>query len=225
MKTWLLILIVCAGAAIAAIAAETTTRPEAPRSDASRSEISRAAPSSRPSNRSGRSRRTRSYAERQVSPTVNFPTIYEEVASRNIFVRGNQRPPRADAAAEGAGSFSNVPTPSQLLLTGISLTDNGKIAFLENQDANQVTLVKIGDKVSTGKAVSMTLDSLDYQDASGKIVRVNVGFNLAGGDVWGITGSSASPQASTQPSRTGPRGPGESMEDYLRRRRAAESAR
>ena len=52
-----------------------------------------------------------------------------------------------------------------------------------------------------------------------------VGFNLAGGDVWGITGSSASPQASTQPSRTGPRGPGESMEDYLRRRRAAESAR
>ncbi|MGD0464137.1 MAG: hypothetical protein ABSB74_16770 [Tepidisphaeraceae bacterium] len=212
MKRWLLILAVCAGAAIAAIAAETTTRPE----------VSPSAPASRPSERPLRAARSRSFAQRSVSASPNLPTIYEEVASRNIFVRGNQRPGRPDS--EGNGSFNNVPTPNQLLLTGVSLTNNGKVAFLENQDANQVTLVRIGDKVSTGKAVNMTLDSLDYQDAGGKVIRVNVGFNLAGGDVWGVSGSSST-QASTQPSRTGPRGPGESMEDYLRRRRAAEVGR
>jgi len=212
MKKWFLILFVCAITAIAAIAAETTTRPEA----------ARVVPTSRPSGRSFRNGRNRSLARRPVAPATDLPAIYEEVASRNIFVRGNQRPPRTDAGSEAA-SYNNVPTPNQLLLTGISLTNSGKVAFLENQDANQVTLVKIGDKVSTGKAVSMTLDSLDYQDASGKTIRVNVGFNLAGGDVWGVSGSSSSTQPSTQSSRTGPRGPGESMEDYLRRRRAAES--
>jgi hypothetical protein len=215
MKKWFLILFVCAITAIAAIAAETTTRPE----------VTRIAPTSRPSGRTFRNGRNRSSARRNVAPATDLPAIYEEVASRNIFVRGNQRPPQVDANSQGGSSYSNVPTPSQLILTGISLTNSGKIAFLEDQDANQVTLVKIGDKVSTGKAVSMTLDSLDYQDASGKTIRVNVGFNLAGGDVWGVSGSSSSTQPSTQSSRTGPRGPGESMEDYLRRRRAAETGR
>ncbi len=215
-KMWIITLSVCTITAIAAIAAETTTRPE----------VTPAMPASRPSMRSFRSGRPRSFASRSVAAATNLPSIYEEVASRNIFVRGNQRPPQADANSENAGgSYNNVPTPNQLLLTGISLTNNGKVAFLEDQDANQVTLVKIGDKVSTGKAVSMTLDSLDYQDANGKVIRVNVGFNLAGGDVWGVSGSSSSTQASTQPSRTGARAPGESMEDYLRRRRAAETGR
>jgi hypothetical protein len=219
MKIWLLILMVCAITAFAAIAAETTTRPEI--------SITTASPASRPSARQFRNGRNRSSSRRQVSTaSTSLPTIFEEVASRNIFVRGNQLQSQPDANAQNSGSFYNsVPTPNQLLLTGISLTDNGKVAFLEDQDANQVTLVRIGDKVSTGKAVNMTLDSLDYQDAGGKTIRVNVGFNLAGGDVWGVSGSSLSPQASTQPSRTGPRGPGESMEDYLRRRRAAESGK
>jgi hypothetical protein len=218
MKTWLLILMVCAITAFAAIAAETTTRPEI--------SITAASPTSRPSARQVRGRRTRSSLQRPISTaSTSLPTIFEEVASRNIFVRGNQHPPRPDANSLNSGNYNAVPTPTQLILTGVSLTNNGKVAFLEDQNANQVTVIKIGDKVSTGKAVNMTLDSLDYQDASGKTIRVNVGFNLAGGDVWGVSGSSSSPQASTQPSRIGPRGPGESMEDYLRRRRAAESGR
>jgi hypothetical protein len=220
MKTWILILIACTVTTIAAIAAETTTRPEI--------SITVASPTSRPSAQSFRNGRNRSSSRQLVSTaSSSLPAIFEEVASRNIFVRGNQHPPRPDANSQSlGGSYNSVPTPNQLLLTGISLTNNGKVAFLEDQDANQVTLVRIGDKVSTGKAVSMTLDSLDYQDAGGKVIRVNVGFNLAGGDVWGVSGSS-SPQASTQPSgsATGPRRPGETMEDYLHRRRAAESAR
>jgi hypothetical protein len=154
-----------------------------------------------------------------------MPTIYEEVATRNIFVKGNQRPaPQAIPENTGPGSYNYVPTPTDLVLTGVSLTDRGKVAFLEDQQANQVTIVKIGDKISTGKISAITLDALDYRDSGGRTIRVKVGFNLAGGDVWGVSGSSST-QPSTQPSRVGPRAPGESMLDYLRRRRAAEEAK
>jgi hypothetical protein len=212
MKIWWLILALSAGAVMAA---EATTRPQ----------TVPAAPTTRYfSTRGQRNERFRSFAQRIAVPSANMPTMYEEVATRNIFVKGDQRPRENDGGPSGGRSYSDVPTPSDLLLTGISLADNGKVAFLEDRQQNQVTIVKIGDKISTGKIVSMTLDSLDYQDAGGKVVRVNVGYNLAGGDVWGVSGSSST-QPSTQPSRTGPRGPNESMEDYLRRRRAAETAR
>jgi len=144
------------------------------------------------------------------------------VGARNIFVKGNQRPPRQ----ENSGPIGPLPpSASQLVLTGVSLADNGKLGFLEDQQASTVTRVKVGDAIAAGKVVNITLDSLDYQDAGGKIIRVYVGYNLAGGDVWGVSNAGASTQASTQPQRTGPRGPNESMEDYLRRRRAAEVGR
>lgn len=212
MKIWLTIIILCAGATVVA----QTTRQEA----------SPARPASRPSARPQGSAFSRSPARRSISATPSMPTIYEEVATRNIFVKGNQRPPPSQTGSEGAGagSYNYVPTPTDLLLTGVSLTDTGKVAFLEDQQANQVTIVKIGDKISTGKVSGITLDSLDYQDSGGRTIRVKVGFNLAGGDVWGVSGSSST-QPSAQSSRVGPRAPGESMLDYLRRRRAAETAK
>ncbi|HEY1921346.1 MAG TPA: hypothetical protein VGG44_01165, partial [Tepidisphaeraceae bacterium] len=141
MKNWMLILIVCTITAIAAIAAETTTRPES-------SSVAPVSPVSRSSGRQFRNGRNRSNSRRQVSTaSTSLPTMYEDVGSRNIFVRGNQHPPRSDANSQSSGgSYNPVPTPTQLILTGISLTNNGKVAFLEDQNANQVTLVRIGDK-------------------------------------------------------------------------------
>ena len=117
-------------------------------------------------------------------------------------------------------SVQYTPTASQLVLTGVSLEDKAKVAFLEDQQAYTVTRVKIGDQIANGKVVNITLDALDYKDPNGNIIRVTVGFNLAGGDVWGVANSSTA-GSSTQPALTGPRAPGESMEDYLKRRRAA----
>jgi hypothetical protein len=199
MKTWLTIMVLSAAAAVAA---QTTTRPSAPAAA-----------------RPPRSQRVRYNSRRSAEAAPALPTIYDEVAIRNIFVRGNQRPPQTPPS-QNTG-YNRVPTPTDLLLTGVSLTDNGRVAFLENQPANEVTVVKVGDKISSGKVVSITLDSLDYQDSSGRTIHVGVGFNLAGGDVWGVSGS-GSTRPSTQPGGTVQRMPGESMDDFLRRRRAAE---
>ena len=204
MKRWTLFILLCAGSAMAA---EPTTQPEI------------SAPATRPFAGASRYESARSFRrfERPGEPArTHQPTIYEEVGARNIFVKGNQRPP---ADVSPAPNYTQA--ASQLVLTGVSVADNGKLAFLEDRQANTVSRVKLGDAVAAGKIVNITLDSLDYQDARGKIVRVYVGYNLAGGDVWGVSSPGAG-QASTQPARTGPRAPGESMEDYLRRRRAAE---
>ena len=224
MRIWLLLIILSAGAAIAvisAIAADSTTSAVAP---TTRQDNSSSSQPNRYSQQRQRNNRFSRNNRRDVSVSTNLPTSYEEVATRNIFIRGDQRPPRVDPTSTGSSSYSGVstPAPTQLVLTGVSLASNDKIAFLEDEDANTVTRVKVGDPISTGKVVGMTLDSLDYKDTGGRTVRVEVGFNLAGGDVWGVSGSSPTTQSSTQPSGSGPRAPGESMEDYLRRRRAAE---
>jgi|HubBroStandDraft_1064217.scaffolds.fasta_scaffold80797_1 hypothetical protein len=215
MKSAALLILVCAAAAIAA---DTTTRPDISIQDQ---------PTTRRSSFSFdggfRNRRERRYEQQQNPPIIaNLPAITEEVGARNIFVKGNQRslppqplPPPGPLPPSG-------PTAIQLVLTGVSLSDYGKLAFLEDQSTYTVTRVQVGDTIAMGKILSITLNSLDYRDASGRIIRVEVGYNLAGGDVWGVSASTSSPGASTQPSRSGPRQPGESMEDYLKRRRQEE---
>jgi len=199
---------------------DATTRPADDSSDVS------AGPATRPESLS---QRRESYRARRLqrqaaqSAPASLPAIYDAVAARNIFIKGDQRPPPAESASANSipANYVYTPTASQLVLTGVSLEDNTKVAFLEDQQAYTVTRVKIGDPIANGKVANMTLDSLDYKDPNGNIIRVTVGFNLAGGDVWGVANS---PEAgsSTRPAITGPRAPGESMEDYLKRRRAAE---
>jgi hypothetical protein len=134
--------------------------------------------------------------------------IVDEVARRNIFVKG-------DGRAEHTPSPR--PTPAQLVLTGVSLSDSGKVAFLEDEVAGTVICVHVGDSVSNGTIVDISLNSIEYRNGPGKTVRAYVGFDLAGTDRWDATG------AVTQPSHSGPRAPGESMDDYLKRRRLEET--
>jgi hypothetical protein len=158
-------------------------------------------------------------ASTPAAPTV----LLDAVSARNIFLKGNQRPPPASTAGTSSVVQSGpyIASANQLVLTGVSLEDNVKVGFLEDEQAFTVARVQIGSPIANGKVVNMTLDALDYKDAGGKTIRVQVGFNLAGGDVWGVSGSSTG--STTQPASSSPRGPGESMEDYLRRRRAAEA--
>jgi len=243
MKFGIAHIMVAAGAAFAicaaAIAQDATTQP-AP--DASPAVVDRQGnndqPTSRPSSsrfdnarnnrrdRNNRNDRRPGQQNASSNPQSNQQALYEQVGSRDIFVKGNQQTPEAIVNSGPALSPDQLraqQAETQLILTGVSLADNGKIALMENRSDYSVTQLKIGDAVANGKVVNITLDSLDYKDKSGRIVRVAVGFNLSGGDVWGISGSSSSGgTASTQPAKSGPRLPGESMEDYLKRRRAAE---
>jgi hypothetical protein len=213
---WALVILMLIGAS-AAMAQDAATQP----SDES-------AATTQPSQiqgRFGRYNRNREFGRRnqQQSSVQARPAIYDAVAARNIFIRGDQRPPPVDANPQPVGPARQYEaTATQLVLTGVSLEESTKVAILEDQSAFTAQQVKVGDQIANGKIVNITLDALDYKDPNGNIIRVQVGFNLAGGDVWGVANSSSSPGASTQPALTGPRGANESMEDYLKRRRAAE---
>jgi len=220
MKIRTMLIVLCATAyAFVAMAQDAATQP----SDDSSSPTSRPE-TSNPRRESRRSnRRLDRRSETQAPVSASLPAIYDAVAARDIFVKGNQRPPAPPppgSVSSTSASGVYTPTANQLVLTGVSLEDNVKVAFLEDQQAYTATRVKVGDPIANGKVINMTLDSLDYKDAGGRIIRVEVGYNLAGGDVWGVSGSAGGP--STQPARSGPRAPGESMEDYLKRRRASE---
>jgi hypothetical protein len=217
------------GMALFAIAQTTTQPAERPFSQTTRSEGNNFRRQQNNNFRQRRfERRNNNNGGETASAPTSMPSIYEVVSSRNIFLKGNQRPPPA-APPTPAPKYDGIyrPSASQLVLSGVSLEDNEKVGFLEDQQTTPttVTRVKIGDTIADGKVVSMTLDALDYKDASGRIIRVEVGFNLAGGDVWGMGASSSSSGggSTTQPANSAPRLPGESMVDYLKRRRAAES--
>jgi hypothetical protein len=222
MKIWPSIILVLGGSAIVLAA---TTMPA----------ISNSPPSTQPAVRRGfgnapsspnlaEQRFTpRTTPRREFAPSRGLPTIYEEVAVRNIFIKGDQRPPVERPGTNRTPTLEDTYTqPVDLILTGVSLDNIERVAFLENTQQDMVLRVKIGDAISSGKIVGIALDSLDYRTGSGQVIHVLVGDNLAGGEVWGVSGGASSTQPSTQPSLVGPRQPGESMEDYLRRRRAAE---
>jgi hypothetical protein len=219
MKTRLTLFVFLAFAcSLTVMAQDATTRP---------ADDTSAAPATRPdssSSRYGNYRQNRRFNRRSVESApapAALPTIYDAVSARNIFIKGDQRPPPVETHTAPIVTGPYVPTASQLVLTGVSIEDNARVAFLEDQQAFTSTRAKIGDQIANGKVVNITLDALDYKDPNGNIIRVTVGFNLAGGDVWGVA-NSPTVGSSTQPAMTGPRAPGESMEDYLKRRRAAE---
>jgi hypothetical protein len=231
MKRAALLIFLCA---TAAMAADVTTRPDLSVQEQPTTRRSNFDNGGNGNNGGNGEYRNRRYSRRfgrdqngQQQISTNLPAITEEVGSRNIFIRGNQRslPPQPVAPSQPLPDHY-IATANDLVLTGVSLSDNGRVAFLEDQGANSVTQVEVGKSIAAGKITNITLDSLDYQDSSGRTIRVSVGFNLAGGDVWGVSASqsagSTSSSSSTQPSRSGPRAPNESMEDYLKRRRAEE---
>jgi len=217
-RRWMIAVLMLTVSPLIVMAQEATTRPTGMAMGPDTQ------PSQNPSRSEGyRNPRRRSRRTVDSAPAV-MPAIYDAVGERNIFIKGDQHP--APAANTQAPAFDpnhyTYSTPAnELVLTGVSLEGRAKVAFLEDQQEFSVKRVQVGDSIAQGKVVNLTLDALDYKDHSGNTIRVAVGFNLAGGNVWGAATDSGG-AASTQPSVTGPRAPGESMEDYLRRRRAAE---
>jgi hypothetical protein len=236
-------------AAVVAVAQDATTQPSQENAPANvERQANSGGPTSRPfdsqsqyrnfrNNRRDRNNNNndRRYGQQNNSTTAQSSqqVLYEQVGSRNIFVKGNQQTPEVIVNPGTQLSQDQIYRQQQernLVLTGVSLADNGKIALLEDHSDYSVRELKIGDPVANGKIVDITIDTLDYKDNNGRLVKVGVGFNLSGGDVWGVSGSSSGFSsggggASTQPAKSGPRMPGESMEDYLKRRRASEVGR
>ena len=105
---------------------------------------------------------------------------------RSIFYKGHFVP--APLNGPGAGPSptelttqpTTAPTPeSEVVLDGVTHSDDQIVAFLENRSDQKVSLVHVGDAISHGHITDITLDELDYQSGD-KLVHVKVGQNLDG---------------------------------------------
>jgi hypothetical protein len=209
MRNWVMGLVIAGllGAGLAALSFGQTTRPVAPAAASTRpSQVQESQSAFEGRQRSGRRQRRQSnYVAETGSATSEMPQIYELVATRDIFVKGQQFIPvnsqqqNVSPPPSNYGGNLQAP-PTELILTGVVKTDVGEVAFLENDNEQQVFRVQVGDPVSGGKIKSISIDTIEFEDSHGRLTHVEVGNNLAGGDVWGVSGGSAS----TQPSNANP---------------------
>jgi hypothetical protein len=172
----------------------------------------------RPLSRSSRNRNRRGQSAMSsplVDPTPKPGQIsgaFEIVMNRSIFKKGSQ----STTDGGGIARSVNMPTVSErtLVFNGVTKGDNA-IAMVENTDTHEVLKLRVGDEIARGKVVAISLDSLDYE-VGGNVTHVAFGQTLSGGT---FSGSSAA--GTTQPSAgSAARQLGESIEAYLRRRRA-----
>jgi len=131
--------------------------------------------------------------EPDFSSSATMPDDFAVLNLRNIFYKGHLPSPESDS--QGSRSFEPHSVETMYIFNGVTITDGKPIAFLENTDSGAVTQVHVGDTIARGKIVNIALDSLDYQ-AGGKVTRVQIAQNLAGGNGWGTT-------ATSEPSSTG----------------------
>lgn len=105
-----------------------------------------------------------------------------------------------------AGSVANLPTQPVRVLSpeqsvafrGVLCPDEEYVAFVENVQTGQISIVRTGDELARGRVAAITLDTLAY-DAGGKLHYIQLGQNLAGevaGATIGAAVSAASPTSS-----------------------------
>jgi hypothetical protein len=147
---------------------------------------------------------------------------FDVVLNRSIFIHGDER------TTEGGGGFappigSAAAPENSLVFNGVTQSDSA-VAMVENTETHEILKLRVGDSISHGRVLAITLNNLDYQ-VGGRVTRVSFGETLSGGSPEGDN-AIASPGApgTTQPSNTSnssvTRQLGESIEAYMRRRHA-----
>jgi hypothetical protein len=169
--------------------------------------------------------------------TGGLPSDFAILNSRSIFVKGGRLPPPGGEIVDRRSSDEGARPPpvTPLVFDGVlkdESTANQAYAIIEDTVNAKVLVFKVGDSVPTGAKISnITLDKMDLTGADGKVLSIALGQNLQGGAGPGVlnrttpitsgpgaaSGSTSAPALSVPPGT--PRQPGESIADYLRRKR------
>jgi hypothetical protein len=141
------------------------------------------------------------------------------VMTRSIFLKGSQVQTQDTGRSRTAVGSASAPERS-LVFNGVTRGDSA-MAMVENIETHEILKLRVGDPISRGKVLAITLDNLDYE-ADGIVTRVGFGQNLSGGTTTGDnTAASTGAPGTTQPSNSSvTRQLGESIEAYMRRRHA-----
>lgn len=134
------------------------------------------------------------------APAPPMPHDYSIFNSRSLFMKGriSSAGPNADPGTQPSNNAGNqFKTPEEaFVFNGVTQTDEGALAFIENLATNKVLLVRVGQPIATGKITGISIHTLQYT-AGGKSMRIEIGQNLAGIFAEAATRPSSSP--TTQP--------------------------
>jgi hypothetical protein len=166
---------------------------------------------------------------------AGLPADFSILYSRSIFVKGGRLPPIDSGERIPRDPGPPTPPVTPLVFVGVlkdESTANQAYAIIEDTMNAKVLVFKVGDSVpGGGKITNITLDKLDLAGSDGKTLSIALGQNLQGGAGPGVasrsipitTGPGAASGATSGPAISAPPGsprqPGESIADYLRRKR------
>ena len=129
---------------------------------------------------------------------------YRLIVSRNIFSRSRSVP---SAPRQYTFSPPTAPRPAiqdDLLLVGIAVQDDARVAFFEDSRSGRTLRVPVGGALGAGTVEAISLNSVEYR-LGGSTRRILIGQTQTG-----LTGpavlSSAEP-APSDPAASGPAGP------------------
>jgi uncharacterized membrane protein YgcG len=199
--------------------------------------------SSRDSSGRGASSGGRSSGGSGSSAAAVLPPDFSVLSSRSIFVKGGRLPePGGNRVFVDPRPTPPAPSAPPLVFDGVlkdESSDNRVMAVLEDASIapSKITIAKVGDTVpGGGKVTKIALDKMEITQADGRVVTILIGQNLQGASASvgyasgattsssGGTGSSADSGATSKPAFAAPAGsprqPGESIADYLKRKRA-----
>ena len=156
---------------------------------------------------------------------------YGVLTENNMFLK-DRRSGRRDASTSRPTSpptemdrIRALPEAS-LVLTGVVFEDGDYRAFIEDNKANRVLRLSVGDPIARGKLTMIDIDTVAYEH-DGKTTVVNVGTTLAGVPFSALN---ATPGATLAPGASAaapsplpdPNNPNLTLEERMKLRRAAE---
>ena len=141
---------------------------------------------------------------------------YRIIVEQNIFSR-DRRPPKPPPIErpKPTTTTTSAPAPREVLLTGIAVRDEVRVAFFEDSKTGRTLVFPAGTELEKGKLLSISLDSVEFC-SEGKTRKVSIGETLSGTE---INASSFGPSTATADSGdSADNGSGDN--DVLRRMKA-----
>ena len=164
-----------------------------------------------PANRSGAAKTP------TVRPAATFDD-YRIVFEKNVFLKDRTAPTTRRHYTPIRTTQPSQPAPHGLVLTGVAIREEIRLAFFEDDQTGELTKAVVGDVLPGGKLASISLDGVEL-DQGGKTRKVAIGEKLAGG------GSVDMSAVHTSESTAGPAessSSGDDILDRMKKRRAKE---
>jgi hypothetical protein len=145
---------------------------------------------------------------------------YRIVFERNIFLK--DRMPKPVRSYTPRPRPPTQPAPPQMVLTGVTIRDEVRLAFFEDSQNGNLIKAIVGDVLQGGKVVSITLDGVEVS-LKGKTKKVAIGESIIGGGPVDISsvGTSESTAAPASGS-TNSTGSGDDILERMKKRRQKE---